>query len=592
MTEMIRVTPRALQVLPSLEFPFNNLPSVWAPERTVLCLANGQRVPVFVWLYLKRSIAGPSNLYNSETLSAVRVASFPQAIQRLSYHFRLLSAGPKTVYSGLSIFARFLAWIDSEEHGGIFESVLSEPGLALQAFEIYHRHLKGKIRSHTLSRNSAANEDQSTLRTIRAIHNIANVDEIETLSSVPYRTTTAPKSEDIAQWMSTLTAVFDSAYRILNSCAGTCSDGTWRLSISTIDNSHEVFLPKGYNRTRLIELAAMSYAGLVIAESGANLAQVQAYEDPEDLLEQLAEPDRISLTQKVVKLRAGGKAVPVTMTAVTFTRLRNFIKIRHQLVELLSCNDIAPFFVQCEYTRDLAAKSRKEILQPVAVRAISDDFLPALRKKLSAVGAKLPGVTLRQLRAYKQQHFVRHYGLVAAADAMGHTIATSAASYSAAQDGVQANEMGRFMSSLHKTVIHHANRSNTLVSVPVGGCASYGNPSASDHTLSVEPTCTKIEGCFFCEQFRVHADEDDLRKVLSCQQVLIKIRHLQGESEQSDRVYESILRRVEVLLLEIQQVVNSNAFERIKGDVAAGNLTRYWAVKVQQLGLLGLIATK
>ena len=591
MAEMIRVTPRALQMLPSLEFPFENLPSVWAPERTVLRLGNGQRVPVFAWLYLKRSIAGASNLYNPATLSAVRAAAFPQAIRRLSDHFRLHSAKPKTVYTGVSSFARFLAWIDGEEHGGLFESVLSDPDLALQAFEIYHRHLKGKIRSHTLSRNSAANEDQSTLRAIRAIHDLKYVDEIETISSGPSRTTKAPKSEDIAHWMSTLTAIFDSAYRILNSCAGTCNDGTWRLSVSTIDDSHAAYLPEGYNRARLIELAAMSYAGLVIADSGANLAQVQGYEYPQDLSEQLAEPDRISLTQKVVKLRAGGKAVPVTMTAVTFTRLRHFIEIRHQLIELLGCDDIAPFFIKCEYTKDKAAKSRKEILEPVAVRSISDDLLPELRKKISAAGAELPSVTLRQLRAYKQQHFVRHYGLMAAADAMGHTIATSAESYSAAQEGVQANEIGRFMSSLHKTVIRHANRPNTLVSVPTGGCASYGNPSSSDPTFLVEPGCTKMEGCFFCEQFRVHTDEEDLRKVLSCQKVLMKIRHLQGESEQADRVYGSVLGRVEVLLREIQQVLSSNDFERIESDVDAGNLTRYWAVKVQQLGLLGLIAT-
>lgn len=193
---------------------------------------------------------------------------------------------------------------------------------------------------------------------------------------------------------------------------------------------------------------------------------------------------------------------------------------------------------------------------------------------VSAAGGKLPSVTLRQLRAYKQQHLVRHHGLIAAADAMGHTIATSVASYSAAQEGVQANEMGRFMSSLQKTVIRHASRSNTLVSVPVGGCASYGNPSVSGPTPPVEPACTKIEGCFFCEQFRVHADEEDLRKVLSCQQILMRIRHLQGESEQADRVYGSVLGRVEVLLREIQQAFSPNAFERIKGDVDAGSRER------------------
>lgn len=288
--------------------------------------------------------------------------------------------------------------------------------------------------------------------------------------------------------------------------------------------------------------------------------------------------------------------MPVTMTAVTFTRLPRFAKIRHQVIELIGCNDIAPFFFQCEY-RILPARigdprARSQRIEPVAVRPISDQFLDVLRVKIVAAGAKLPQVTLRQLRAHKQQHLVRNYGLKVAADAMGHTIATAVNAYCADQEGVQANDIGRFMSSLHKTVVRGTHsRSNTLVSVPAGACISHGKPEPSAPAPIVEPDCRKTEGCFFCENFRVHADEEDLHKLLSCRQVLLKIGHLQGESEQADRVYGSVLERIELLLRELHQILGSSALKRIEADIAAGNLTRYWAVKVQQLGLLGLIAT-
>ena len=597
MTEKIRVKPTGLNALPNVEFPFNKTPSLWAPERTVLRLDHGKRVPLFVWLYLDRSADGPTHLFNPASLSTVRLAAIPQAIRRLSDHFRLQGTSPKTVYSVFASFARFLAWIDNKEHGSLFESVLSDPDLALQAFELYHRYLKGRIQSHTLHRRTGVNQHNNTLQVLSVIHNRDYGDEIEKISPGIAGTTKAPRSEDVAQFMSSLTAIFDSACRILESCVNTYNDGTWQLSISTVDDSQVVRLPKGYSRGRLMELAAMSFTGLIIGDSGANLAQVQIYEEPQDLSEQLAEPDRISLTQKVVKLRAGGKAVPVTMTAVTFTRLRRFTKIRHQIIELLGCDDIGPFFFKCEYARVQGgvceSKSRVGLMEPLTVRPISDHFPVELRKKVAAAGAKLPCVTLRQLRTHKQQHLVRHYGLNVAADAMGHTIATAVKAYCAVQEGVQANEIGRFMSSMHKIVGRGAySQSTPFVSVPAGGCASHGNPEPSAPAPLVQPDCTKTEGCFFCENFRVHADEEDLRKMLSCQKVLLKIGHLQGESEQADRVYGSVLERIELLLRELHQILGTAVYERIEADIGAGNITRYWAVKVQQLGLLGLISTQ
>lgn len=84
MTEMIRVTPQDLMRLPTLEFPFKMVPSVWGPGRTVLRLDNGKKVPIFTWLYLERSIASAIHYFNPASLSAARAAAVPQAIQRLS----------------------------------------------------------------------------------------------------------------------------------------------------------------------------------------------------------------------------------------------------------------------------------------------------------------------------------------------------------------------------------------------------------------------------------------------------------------------------------------------------------------------------
>lgn len=597
MAKLIDVTPSGLRAFPTFAFPFSKPPSIWAPERSVLQLAHGRRVLMFVWCHLERRLTGPINSYDPASLSAMRVAALPRAIQRMSDYFLFRNSSSRTISATLYAFSQFLAWIDNNEHNRRFEPVLSDPDSALEALELYYRHLKWKIQASAIGRTTGAQAAYTTLQVLSTIHNRQYAEEIEHISSDKRKPTRAPKSEDVAHFLSTLTAIFDSVLRILQSSTSVCSDGAWCLSISTDDEREMVELPEGYSRARLIDLAAMSYVGMVICDSGVNLAQIQSYVEPEDLSEQLIEPDRVSLTQKIVKLRAGGKIVPVTMSAVTFTRLQHFINIRHQLIELLGCDDIIPFFYGCDY-KTVIGRSRKTRLrigsmEPEAIKPIGDQFLHQLRKKVAAAGAELPKVTLRQLRAHKQQHLVRHYGLKVAADAMGHTIATAVKAYCAAQEGVQANDIGRFMSSLHKTVVlRNHEQFNRLVPVPVGGCVSHGNPIPSDPAPLFEPNCLKTEGCFFCENFRIHADEEDLRKLLSCRSVLQKIAHLQGESAHSDGVYEAVLDRIEFLSCELQRILKPETFERIEAETVAGSLTRYWSIKTQQLGLLGLIAIK
>lgn len=63
-----------------------------------------------------------------------------------------------------------------------------------------------------------------------------------------------------------------------------------------------------------MELGCMAFAALCVGDSGANLAQIRAYEEPEDIQEQSDSPSRLTAYQKVIKLRAGGKEVPLHLT--------------------------------------------------------------------------------------------------------------------------------------------------------------------------------------------------------------------------------------------------------------------------------------
>lgn len=584
--------PTFVAKLPVVEFPFDNLPDVYVPQRTVLRLSDGKLIQPYLCCYLERRTAGRdgggNTVYNPTSLSPVRVAALPQVIERLSMWCRFKAARAASIVGVFRWLLQFLAWADSAENKNKFEAVLTDADLAHEALKGHHTYLRQLLQAHRISHATAAGRDQGAIAVLCEIHGRSYKDDIEPLSQLGKCSTEAPREQDVEQFMATLQAVFDSAARQIlrdgEETQGRCARRRV-IRLSATDDSRAVTLPQRYTDVRLMELACVAFAGLAIGDSGANLAQIQAYEEPEDLQDQLGQPERINLRRRVIKFRAGGKLVPVYLTSTTVSRLGTYLRIRERLVAQLGGGDIAPLFVQCRFGPRPGA-------EPVSVRALDDLLLKHLRNKLDFIGGELPAITLRQLRAYKQQHLLRKDGVKVAAELMGHSVATAIAAYSRAEESVRLGEMGQFLRSLISTVLTPSrDLPGTAVTVGIasGSCAAHGKPEPTVTNPVVEPNCSKAEGCFFCAQYRVHADEIDLRKLLSCRAVLQRVTLLQGESLAADRVYVAVLDRIDMLLAELRRRMGK-AYEQVERDVqVAGNLSRYWAVKLQQLHLLGML---
>jgi hypothetical protein len=401
------------------------------------------------------------------------------------------------------------------------------------------------------------------------------------------RGTKAPEDGVVQAFVSTVQAVFDSAAELLLNEAASTPARPRRLRLSALNDSDVATLPDTYTQTRLMELACVAFAALVLTDTGANLAVLQSYEEPEDLPDQLAQPEKVNLRDRAIKFRAGGKLVPVHLSAVTTTRLPRYLAVRQALVSAIGGEDIRPFFIQGAYP-----PARPEVRSPTGVRPLDKVFLMYLRGKFSAVRADLPPVTLRQLRSYKQQRLVRHQPLNVAAAMMGHSVETAVRAYCKAQDGLREAEMGQFLTSLEKTVVAASDglpEASPTEALPAGACADYGKPAPSGSALLVQPDCAKVEGCFFCDNYRLHADERDLRKLLSCRAALQRIAPVQPDSARAERVYFAIIDRIDALLGEIQRRV-PQVYEDVHADVnKGGNLTMYWSMKLQQLHLLGIL---
>ena len=103
------------------------------------------------------------------------------------------------------------------------------------------------------------------------------------------------------------------------------------------------------------------------------------------------------------------------------------------------------------------------------------------------------------------------------------------------------------------------------------------------------PDCSKVEGCFFCDNYRLHADEEDMKKLMSCRRVLQYIVPLNGDSIRAERAYTAVVDRIDSLLGELKRR-RPQPFETVRMEVEErGQLTRYWANKLQQLHLLGML---
>lgn len=603
-----RCTQSVIQNLPVQAFPWKVKPDLFAPDTTILSISDATgtgRVHAFLWCYLRREV-GRTSSYDPNSKSTLRMQALPKALERLSKHLTFKGLRARSVHAALGYLGRFLNWADDPKHEGAYETVLSDPDVALMALKAHHSHLRHRLQSHQISSFTAGSVDQKAIALLSEIHDRVYANDIEPLETRKGQGTKAPQQEHVGQMGQMLQAVFDSAARlVLHPDAGPDIGTARRLKVGDGEEDG-VALDERYSRLKLAELACMAYAGLAFMDSGANWAVLQSYQEPENLEDQLADTDRINLTQKAIKFRAGGKPVEVHLSAQTVTRIRTFMQVRQALVDGVASGtedgvgDIAPLFVQGRFG------STSKYADPTSVGPLDRTFLESLRNRIKVLGTKkrpveLPQVTLRQLRAYKQQDLVRRAPVAIAAKVMGHSVETAIKAYCKAQEATKHGEMTGYLTSLQKTVLEASEAAPgakviPLTAIPVGACADHGHPSAlptgsaSSAIPPIQPDCSKTQGCFFCDKYRLHAAEADIKKLLSCRRVLGPIASLAHDSLAAHKVYQSVVDRVDSLLGELQRRA-PKAFEAARVDVMdLGNLTPYFARKVSQLGLLQMLA--
>jgi len=197
---------------------------------------------------------------------------------------------------------------------------------------------------------------------------------------------------------------------------------------------------------------------------------------------------------------------------------------------------------------------------------------PILAKTmLLKVDPTLPHISPRKWRAAMSDWAVRHHDPSVAASLLQNSERMVLKHYAAGSTATHLAEMGAYFRGVSNVVLARAEPLPNAVSRATGLCTDFGHPKilGVGEALPI-PDCRKPEGCLFCEKYRLHADETDIRKLLSCQFCMRAMSSLAPDKEQYERLFGTVFARIDALI-EMLRKHDFELVERIKIEVETGS---------------------
>jgi hypothetical protein len=331
------------------------------------------------------------------------------------------------------------------------------------------------------------------------------------------------------------------------------------LEIANADRQH------GYRRNAAM-LAHNAFVILFLAHTGMNWSSVQG-------LPWAGEHELGTERQgfRAVKYRAGGRLVSFEIQAVFLPTFRRFLRLRDYL---LNGQNFDKLFG--------ASGNGAKCIEPLKSKALTSIF-----DSLRRLDPGVPDIKSRQWRAGKSDWLLRKVDPSTTAVVLQNSEATVMSSYAAGSPTTQGEEMSAFFERLQSAVLERGAVVPNGVINAVGVCASYGNPHQV-HPAPVESDCKGPEGCLFCDKFKVHADEKDTRKLVSCRYCILQTEHMVASEEHFHILFGPLLGQIAALLEDIAQR-EPGMVTRIEKEVEEGELDPYWAGKLEMLVDLELV---
>jgi hypothetical protein len=326
-------------------------------------------------------------------------------------------------------------------------------------------------------------------------------------------------------------------------------------------------------RLRLASGAVVAFVYYFSAATGINESVLINLENSDELEEDIRARRLDRATYKQLKLRGGAKEIAATVRRGLMVDFRLYLELRSYV---LNGRRSKALFLMVSEKNKLQQLTSGQVV--IKIRSMAKFFNLQFRT-----------ANTKELRAAKQDHVVSRMPPSIAAGLMSHSLKVASLSYTNGVTAVNVRTMGNFLDNVDHIVARSANRPSSSVSSAIGACKKYGEPVAERDTVPIKPTCNQLEGCLFCNKYKVYMDEKDVRKVLSCRAYLKMIDGANSDAGYARDVLRPTLRRIAGILKKMR-CINPALVRSVGIEVdREGLLEEFWQNKIDQLIILGVI---
>lgn len=297
----------------------------------------------------------------------------------------------------------------------------------------------------------------------------------------------------------------------------------------------------------------------------------------------------LSTFAKKHKYRAGRK-IEFHAPSQLKRYLIQYLKLREWLHDIELSGDCQDYlFVSISEHRQLKRFSRSSTSSIVKKSALFEDV------------KKIPARDIRNLCA---EYFIKHSqgNLSLVAKKLNNSLTTVAKSYTSIDINSQAIEMNQYHEKM-SNIILRSNRANEqtvpiktstdydMERIPTGSCSNLSDNSpiraVGFNNKAPAPSCATFESCLFCEFFAVHIDFEDIHKLLSLREALLKSSAIRNDSEHHLTAIEPSLYRINEIIEALQEKDSKviDLINDVKQQVGSQIYSEYWSKHIEFLTL-------
>lgn len=157
-------------------------------------------------------------------------------------------------------------------------------------------------------------------------------------------------------------------------------------------------------------------------------------------------------------------------------------------------------------------------------------------------------ISARDIRNLCSEYFIKHSkgNLSLVAKKLNNSLTTVAKSYTSIDIDSQAIEMNEYHNKMSAAILKFGRTNNQPVpintsddydtlEIPTGSCSNLSNydpvKAIGFSEEALNPSCATFESCLFCEFFAVHRNFEDIHKLLSLREALLKSSAIRNDPE-------------------------------------------------------------